>query len=89
MDFLNFIAEACAALSDVRFAHARRGDRVDRGERTHLSACARRTADGELEVRADLTVGCDGRHSTVRAEAGLESDDYGAPMDVMWFSIVA
>src|SRR5262249_59598846 len=45
------------------------------------------TADGELEVRADLTVGCDGLHSIVRAKAGLESDDYGAPMDVMWFRL--
>src|SRR6516225_10149055 len=44
-----------------------------------------KTPDGELQVRADLIVGCDGRHSTVRAEAGLKSDDYGAPMDVMWF----
>src|SRR5262249_34098215 len=35
----------------------------------------------------DLIVGCDGRHSTVRARAGLESDDYGAPMDVMWFRL--
>jgi len=32
-------------------------------------------------------VGCDGRHSTVREKAGFESDDYGAPMDVLWFRI--
>jgi 2-polyprenyl-6-methoxyphenol hydroxylase-like FAD-dependent oxidoreductase len=32
-------------------------------------------------------VGCDGRHSTVREKAGLESDDYGAPMDVLWFRV--
>jgi 2-polyprenyl-6-methoxyphenol hydroxylase-like FAD-dependent oxidoreductase len=24
------------------------------------------TPDGEIEIRADLTVGCDGRHSTLR-----------------------
>lgn len=30
-------------------------------------------------------VGCDGRHSTIREKAGLKSDDYGAPMDVLWF----
>ncbi|HEY2527431.1 MAG TPA: FAD-dependent oxidoreductase [Xanthobacteraceae bacterium] len=41
--------------------------------------------DGTLTVRADLVVGCDGRHSTVRDKAGLTSDDYGAPMDVLWF----
>ena len=46
-----------------------------------------RTAQGELTVRADLVVGCDGRHSTLRGKAGLESDDFGAPMDVLWFRL--
>jgi len=45
------------------------------------------TADGKLEIRADLVVGCDGRHSIVREKAGLKSDDYGAPMDVLWFRV--
>jgi 2-polyprenyl-6-methoxyphenol hydroxylase-like FAD-dependent oxidoreductase len=45
------------------------------------------TLDGTLSIRADLVVGCDGRHSTVRAKAGLQSDDYGAPMDVLWFRV--
>jgi 2-polyprenyl-6-methoxyphenol hydroxylase-like FAD-dependent oxidoreductase len=43
--------------------------------------------EGELTIRADLVVGCDGRHSTVREKAGLKSDDYGAPMDVLWFRL--
>jgi 2-polyprenyl-6-methoxyphenol hydroxylase-like FAD-dependent oxidoreductase len=46
-----------------------------------------KTEAGELDVRADLVVGCDGRHSTVRARAGFKSDDLGAPMDVLWFRI--
>ena len=40
-----------------------------------------------LEIRADLTVGCDGRHSTVRARAGLAVVNLGAPMDVLWFRL--
>ena len=43
--------------------------------------------DGEVVIRADLVVGADGRHSTVRDKAGLKSDDYGAPMDVLWFRL--
>jgi 2-polyprenyl-6-methoxyphenol hydroxylase-like FAD-dependent oxidoreductase len=39
------------------------------------------------EVQADLVVGADGRHSTVRALAGLEVQDLGAPIDVLWFSL--
>jgi 2-polyprenyl-6-methoxyphenol hydroxylase-like FAD-dependent oxidoreductase len=38
-------------------------------------------------VRADLVVGADGRHSTVRAKAGLAVQDLGAPIDVLWFRI--
>jgi 2-polyprenyl-6-methoxyphenol hydroxylase-like FAD-dependent oxidoreductase len=45
------------------------------------------TPDGPLEVRADLTVGADGRHSTVRARAGLEVIDLGAPIDVLWLRL--
>jgi 2-polyprenyl-6-methoxyphenol hydroxylase-like FAD-dependent oxidoreductase len=45
------------------------------------------TPDGELEVRADLVIGADGRHSTVRERAGLEILDLGAPMDVLWMRL--
>ena len=41
------------------------------------------TPDGPVEIRAPLTVACDGRHSTVRDKAGLVADDFGAPMDVL------
>jgi 2-polyprenyl-6-methoxyphenol hydroxylase-like FAD-dependent oxidoreductase len=42
---------------------------------------------GNLEIRADLVVGADGRHSTVREKAGLEVVDLGAPIDALWFRI--
>jgi 2-polyprenyl-6-methoxyphenol hydroxylase-like FAD-dependent oxidoreductase len=45
------------------------------------------TQDGPLEVRAKLTVGCDGRHSVVRERAGLAVENLGAPMDVLWFAL--
>jgi len=44
-----------------------------------------RSPEGEFEIRADCTIGCDGRHSTVRAAAGLAVEDVGAPIDVLWF----
>jgi 2-polyprenyl-6-methoxyphenol hydroxylase-like FAD-dependent oxidoreductase len=46
-----------------------------------------RTPNGPLEVRADLVVGADGRRSVVRKQAGLEVEDLGAPMDVLWMRI--
>ncbi|HWA85925.1 MAG TPA: FAD-dependent oxidoreductase [Opitutus sp.] len=45
------------------------------------------TPHGRLEVRADLTIGADGRHSAVRRRAGLKSREFGAPMDVLWFRL--
>jgi 2-polyprenyl-6-methoxyphenol hydroxylase-like FAD-dependent oxidoreductase len=45
------------------------------------------TPTGEIEVRATLTVGCDGRSSTVREQAGLKVESLGAPIDVLWFRV--
>ena len=40
-----------------------------------------------VEVRANLTVGADGRHSVVRERAKLQIIDLGAPMDVFWMRL--
>ena len=45
------------------------------------------TPDGPVEIRADLVVGADGRHSVVRDLAGLNVEDLGAPMDVLWLRL--
>ena len=44
------------------------------------------TPAGEMEVRAMLTVGCDGRKSTVRERAELQVESLGAPIDVFGFA---
>ena len=46
-----------------------------------------KTPESEIEVRADLVVGADGRTSIVREKAGLQAREFGAPMDVLWFRI--
>ncbi|MBM4068276.1 MAG: FAD-dependent oxidoreductase [Planctomycetes bacterium] len=43
--------------------------------------------DAWHEVRAVLTVACDGRFSKVRALAGLEPVKTAPPMDVVWFRL--
>jgi 2-polyprenyl-6-methoxyphenol hydroxylase-like FAD-dependent oxidoreductase len=45
------------------------------------------TPDGPVQIRADLVIGCDGRHSTTRKAEGLEVIEYGVPIDVLWFRI--
>jgi 2-polyprenyl-6-methoxyphenol hydroxylase-like FAD-dependent oxidoreductase len=42
------------------------------------------TPRGELEVRADLVIGADGRQSTTHTRAGLEQLEFGVPIDVLW-----
>lgn len=46
-----------------------------------------RTTGEEHELRADVTVACDGRGSAVRAAAGLAPRTFGVPMDVWWFRL--
>jgi 2-polyprenyl-6-methoxyphenol hydroxylase-like FAD-dependent oxidoreductase len=43
--------------------------------------------EGPLEIRAGLVVGADGRHSVVRDHAGLDVEDFGVPIDVLWLRI--
>jgi 2-polyprenyl-6-methoxyphenol hydroxylase-like FAD-dependent oxidoreductase len=46
-----------------------------------------RTLEGQLEVRARLVLGADGRHSTVRRSANMEVVSNTPPMDVLWFRL--
>ena len=45
------------------------------------------SAAGALEIRANLVVGTDGRHSTLRDAAAFTPIEFGAPMDVLWFRV--
>lgn len=42
---------------------------------------------GWHEVKAQVTIGSDGRHSRLRELAGLETIPTSAPMDVLWFRL--
>ena len=85
-DFLNFIADRGRRYPtfDLRM-HTEAVDLIE--ENGRVVGVHARTTQTAVEIHADLVVGCDGRHSIIRAKAGLESDDYGAPMDVMWFRL--
>ena len=85
-DFLNFLAARGKRYPtfDLRMS-AEATDLIEEGGR--VVGLRATTPDGELSIRADLVVGADGRHSTVREKAGFKSDDYGAPMDVLWFRL--
>jgi 2-polyprenyl-6-methoxyphenol hydroxylase-like FAD-dependent oxidoreductase len=85
-DFLNFLADHGRRYKqfDLRM-RTEATDLIEEGGR--IVGLRANMPERKLAIRADLVVGCDGRHSTVREKAGLHSDDYGAPMDVLWFRI--
>jgi 2-polyprenyl-6-methoxyphenol hydroxylase-like FAD-dependent oxidoreductase len=85
-DFLDFLAEQARRFPGFHLKmRARVTDLLmEDGRVLGLQA---ETPEGQLEVRADLVVGADGRHSDVRMRAGLKVEDFGAPMDVVWFRL--
>jgi 2-polyprenyl-6-methoxyphenol hydroxylase-like FAD-dependent oxidoreductase len=85
-DFLNFLAEKAAQYPSFNLRmEARVAELVWMGDR--VGGVRAQTPQGALEVRADLTVGADGRESAVRERAGLQSIERGAPMDVLWLRL--
>ena len=85
-DFLNFLAEKGARYPGFRLRkNAEVTGIVERDGR--IVGVRVDTREGDLEVRADLVLGADGRHSVVRQKAGLVSDEIGAPIDVLWFRL--
>jgi 2-polyprenyl-6-methoxyphenol hydroxylase-like FAD-dependent oxidoreductase len=88
-DFLDFLADKAASYSGFTLLRSTRVDgllREDGGGGRVIGVTAE-GPDGRVEVRARLTVACDGRHSDVRRLLGLRSRRFGAPMDVLWFRL--
>ncbi len=85
-DFLNFFAEEAKRYPSFRlFLSTEATDLlVEDGLVTGVRA---KSAQGQLEIRAGLTVAADGRHSVIRQKASLETVNLGAPMDVLWMHI--
>jgi 2-polyprenyl-6-methoxyphenol hydroxylase-like FAD-dependent oxidoreductase len=85
-DFLDFMAEHAKRYPTFHLRmQAEVNDLVEANGR--VIGVRATTPQGPLEVRASLTVGADGRRSTVRDRAGLEIEDLGAPIDVLWMRL--
>jgi 2-polyprenyl-6-methoxyphenol hydroxylase-like FAD-dependent oxidoreductase len=85
-DFLNFLSGRAQRFDsfELRMGHEgigliRDGDRI-------VGVEARSPA-GPVQIGADLVVACDGRHSTMRQSARLSMQEFGVPIDVLWFRI--
>jgi len=85
-DFLNFLAEQGRRYPDFHLeTKAEATDLIE--ENGRVVGVRVTTPQGQREVRANLIVGADGRHSVIRQRAGLPAVNLGAPMDVMWMRL--
>jgi 2-polyprenyl-6-methoxyphenol hydroxylase-like FAD-dependent oxidoreductase len=85
-DFLDFLAAKAKAFP--HFHLLQRAEATDLiTENGRIVGVTAATPEGPRTIRADLVVGADGRHSTVRERAGLAVEALGAPIDVLWFRL--
>jgi 2-polyprenyl-6-methoxyphenol hydroxylase-like FAD-dependent oxidoreductase len=85
-DFLNFVAEQGKRYPEFHLRMQTEAiDLIE--ENGQIVGTRAKTSDGMIQIRADLTVGADGRRSIVRERAGMEVMDLGAPMDVLWMRV--
>jgi 2-polyprenyl-6-methoxyphenol hydroxylase-like FAD-dependent oxidoreductase len=85
-DFLNFLADRGRRYKGFRLLMSTEATGLmEEGGRT-IGVRASAPAS-EIEIRAALVVGCDGRHSTLREQAHFQVEELGAPMDVEWFRL--
>jgi 2-polyprenyl-6-methoxyphenol hydroxylase-like FAD-dependent oxidoreductase len=85
-DFLNFVVEQGKRYPGFQIKmRTEATDLIEDNGR--IAGVTAKTPDGIIEIRAPLTVGCDGRHSVVRDRAGLQVMELGALMDVLWMRI--
>ena len=83
-DFLNFLRESGKRFTSLKvMMNADATDLIWSGD--VVAGVNANTPEGPVEIRSELTIGCDGRHSIVRQRGQLEVEEIGAPMDVLWF----
>lgn len=85
-DFLDFLAKEAKRYPTFHLLMETEATDVVR-EGGAVVGVAAKGKDGAFEIRAPLTIGADGRHSTIRERAGFPIDELGAPIDVLWFRI--
>jgi 2-polyprenyl-6-methoxyphenol hydroxylase-like FAD-dependent oxidoreductase len=86
-DFLEMVATAAEAEPTFRLLRSTEATGVVRDGNRVVGVTYRDLTGETKEMRAELTVACDGRSSTVRSAMGLTPRSFGAPMDVWWFRL--
>ncbi len=85
-DFLNFLETKGARFPSLQVLKDTEAIELVR-DGSRMTGVIAKVPDGTLQISADLTVACDGRHSIIREQAGLKVENIGAPIDVLWFRV--
>jgi 2-polyprenyl-6-methoxyphenol hydroxylase-like FAD-dependent oxidoreductase len=85
-DFLNFLTTRAKRYPSFRLLmNTEATGLIEEGGR--VVGVRAKTEQGGLDAFADLVVAADGRSSIVRERAGMEVEDFGVPIDVLWFRV--
>ncbi|PYJ78245.1 MAG: hypothetical protein DME77_00725 [Verrucomicrobia bacterium] len=85
-DFLNFLSSHAKRFPSFQLhVQTEVVDLLIENER--VKGVRAKTPRAEIEMRADLVIGADGRHSTVHTRGGFERREFGVPIDVLWMRI--
>jgi 2-polyprenyl-6-methoxyphenol hydroxylase-like FAD-dependent oxidoreductase len=85
-DFLDFLARKGRLLPNFHLLlQTEAKDLIAQGDR--ICGVLATGPNGNMQIRAGLTVAADGRGSTLRAKSGLKVTDLGAPFDVLWLRL--
>jgi 2-polyprenyl-6-methoxyphenol hydroxylase-like FAD-dependent oxidoreductase len=85
-DFLDFLSAHAKSYPEFRLMmRTEATGLIHEGER--IVGLHARGPDGGTEIRADLVVAADGRHSVLREAGGFKVFDLGAPIDVLWMRL--
>jgi 2-polyprenyl-6-methoxyphenol hydroxylase-like FAD-dependent oxidoreductase len=85
-EFLDFLASRARAFPTFHLEmEAEAVDLIE--EDSRIAAVRVKTRQGSRDIRADLVVAADGRHSVLRERAGLPVQEIGAPIDVLWMRL--
>lgn len=85
-DFLNFITAKAKAFPGFHIMMETEAIDIIKDHDRVIGVRAK-NKEGEFEILAELVVGADGRHSTIREKAELKVIELGAPIDVLWFRL--
>ncbi|MEY4964848.1 MAG: hypothetical protein RL274_431 [Pseudomonadota bacterium] len=90
-DFLDFIADEARKLPNFHLLmQTQARDLIaqkDKNGGDRIAGVLATGPNGNMQIRAGLTIGADGRHSILRDKSGLKVKDLGAPFDVLWLSL--